>query len=227
MLKAIIFDFDGVLVESVDIKTKAFAKLFENEGVEIVSKVVEYHLTNGGISRFEKFDYIYKELLDKPINDDIKTELGNKFASLVTQNVLDAPWICGAQEFLEKYSENIDLYIVSGTPDDELKYIVENKGATKYFKSVYGSPATKGDLIKYILSTHCYKNEHVVFIGDAITDLNGALEANVSFIGKVSSKENNPFKKYNVPLISDLRDLPELLKLINTPLLILQEKMTL
>ena len=59
MLKAILFDFDGVLVESVDIKTKAFAKLFENEGPEIVNKVVEYHLANGGVSRFKKFDYIY------------------------------------------------------------------------------------------------------------------------------------------------------------------------
>ncbi len=32
MIKAIIFDFDGVIVESVDIKTKAFARLFEHGG---------------------------------------------------------------------------------------------------------------------------------------------------------------------------------------------------
>ena len=215
MLKAILFDFDGVLVESVDIKTKAFAKLFEKEGPEIVNKVVEFHLANGGVSRFKKFDYIYKELLKRPITDEIRMELGNKFANLVIQNVLDAPWIPGVQEFLENYSEKLDLYIVSGTPDNELKYIVENKSVSKYFKCVLGSPATKGNLIKHILSKHSYKNEHVVFVGDAITDLNGALEANVSFIGKISNKEINTFSDYHVPLISDLRELTELLKQMN------------
>lgn len=215
MLKAILFDFDGVLVESVDIKTKAFAKLFENEGPEIVNQVVEYHLANGGVSRFKKFDYIYKELLKRKITDEIRMELGNKFANLVIQNVLDAPWISGVQEFLENHSKKIDLYIVSGTPDNELKGIVENKNASKYFKGVLGSPATKGDLIKHILSTYSYKSEHVVFIGDAITDLNGALEANISFIGKISNKEINPFSDYHVPLIRDLRELPELLKQMN------------
>jgi len=215
MLKAILFDFDGVLVESVDIKTKAFAKLFENEGPEIVNKVVEYHLANGGVSRFKKFDYIYTELLKRQITDEIRMELGNKFANLVIQNVLDAPWIPGVQEFLENYSEKLDLYIVSGTPDNELKYIVEKKNVSKYFKGVFGSPATKGDLIKDILLTHSYKNEHVVFVGDAITDLNGALEANVSFIGKISNKETNPFSDYHVSLVRDLRELPGLLKQMN------------
>jgi len=215
MLKAIIFDFDGVLVESVDIKTEAFAKLFENEGPEIVNKVVEYHLAHGGVSRFKKFDYIYNELLKRQITDDIRMELGNKFAKLVIQNVLYAPWISGVQEFLENFYKKLDLYIVSGTPENELKYIVENRSASKYFKGIHGSPTTKGVLIKHILSTHSYKNEHVVFIGDAITDLNGALEANVFFIGKVSNNEINQFCDYPVTLISDLRELPELLKQMN------------
>src|SRR3989304_1573816 len=55
MIRAIIFDFDGVIVESVDIKTKAFARLFEHEGKVVVEKVVDYHLKNGGVSRFDKF----------------------------------------------------------------------------------------------------------------------------------------------------------------------------
>jgi len=215
MLEAILFDFDGVLVESVDIKTKAFAKLFENEGPEIVNKVVEYHLANGGVSRFKKFDYIYRELLKKQITNVNRMELGNKFAKLVVENVLNAPWISGVQEFLENYSEKLDLYVVSGTPDNELKFIVEKKNVSKYFKGVFGSPATKGDLIKDILLTHSYKNENVVFVGDAITDLNGALEANVSFIGKISNKETNPFSDHHVSLIRDLRELPGLLKQIN------------
>ena len=32
MLKVIIFDFDGVILESLDIKTKAFLKVYQKEG---------------------------------------------------------------------------------------------------------------------------------------------------------------------------------------------------
>ena len=52
-LEAIIFDFDGVLVESVDVKTRAFASLYEKYGQKVVAQVEDYHLNNGGIARFE------------------------------------------------------------------------------------------------------------------------------------------------------------------------------
>ena len=38
-IKAIIFDFDGVLVESVNVKGDAFVALYENESKEIQKKV--------------------------------------------------------------------------------------------------------------------------------------------------------------------------------------------
>jgi len=47
--QAIIFDFDGVLVESGDLKTRAFADLYQSYGETVVSKVVRYHSLNGGL----------------------------------------------------------------------------------------------------------------------------------------------------------------------------------
>ena len=47
---AIIFDFDGVLVESVDVKTNAFAMLYAEHGPDVVKRVVAYHQEHGGIS---------------------------------------------------------------------------------------------------------------------------------------------------------------------------------
>ena len=57
MIKNIIFDYDGTIADSVNIKTEAFAELYRNYGKDIESKVVKYHLNNGGVSRFEKFKY--------------------------------------------------------------------------------------------------------------------------------------------------------------------------
>ena len=47
MIRAIVFDFDGVLVDSVHIKTKAFEKLFKNEEEEKVQQFLAFHKKHG------------------------------------------------------------------------------------------------------------------------------------------------------------------------------------
>ena len=61
MIKAIIFDFDGVLVESAEIKTEAFRQLFSSFP-DKVHEIVEYHKRNMGISRYVKFRYFYENI---------------------------------------------------------------------------------------------------------------------------------------------------------------------
>ena len=41
-----IFDFDGVLVDSVEIKAKAFNELYRPYGSEIAEKIVFHHIQN-------------------------------------------------------------------------------------------------------------------------------------------------------------------------------------
>ena len=49
MLKGIIFDFDGVIVESIDSKTRAFSQIYSKFGRDIIKKVVSHHENNGGM----------------------------------------------------------------------------------------------------------------------------------------------------------------------------------
>ena len=79
----LIFDFDGVLAESVHIKTHAFYKLYEKYGNEIAEKVVKHHKANGGMSRFDKFPYYHKTFLNIELtNEDIEI-LSNNFSNMV------------------------------------------------------------------------------------------------------------------------------------------------
>jgi beta-phosphoglucomutase-like phosphatase (HAD superfamily) len=55
MIKNIFFDFDGVLAESVNIKTEAFKQMYACNGDEVAGKIARHHVENGGVSRFEKF----------------------------------------------------------------------------------------------------------------------------------------------------------------------------
>ena len=62
-MKAIIFDFDGVILDSMGIKSEASAKIYEPYGDEIVKKVMEHHEANGEMSRYKKFEYYHKNFL--------------------------------------------------------------------------------------------------------------------------------------------------------------------
>ena len=109
MIRAIAFDFDGVLVESVDVKTRAYVSLFEKYGQDVVSKVIDYHIKNGGISQFVKLRTIYDKILKKPLSEDKFNSLSEQFSSIVVDEVVAAPWVEGAQEFLQK-NKNRYLY---------------------------------------------------------------------------------------------------------------------
>ena len=67
--KLFIFDFDGVIADSVEVKDLAFRSLYQIYGKEIIEKVSKYHLANGGISRYEKIKFFHNEFLNKKISE--------------------------------------------------------------------------------------------------------------------------------------------------------------
>ena len=221
MIRGIAFDFDGVLVESVDVKTKAYARLFEEYGEGVVSRVVDYHLTNGGISRFVKFRVIYSEILNKPLSEKKFQSLCDEFSNIVVDEVVAAPWVEGAREFLENNKNRYLFFIVSGTPQDELGSIVRRREMGHYFCEVLGSPKNKETLLKGALSRLKLFPEETVFVGDAETDWNAAKELGVTFLWRRGGPSDTPLLNgYTGPQLISLSSLEENLK-------ILQKEMTL
>ena len=52
--KKYIFDFDGVILDSVELKNQAFKKTVNRYDKKIVKKFMNFHYNNLGLSRFEK-----------------------------------------------------------------------------------------------------------------------------------------------------------------------------
>lgn len=204
---AIIFDFDGVLVESVDVKTQAFVALYAPYGELAVKKVIDHHLINGGVSRKEKFAYCHREFLGKSLTGAEVENLSERFSLLVEEAVVHAESVAGANAFLSKYATILPLFIASGTPEDELQRIVKKRKMSGYFQGVFGSPRKKGELLKFILRQFDFKPEKVLMIGDSITDYIGAVEAGVSFLGR-SKNLPHPFPAGTrvIPDLSSLED---------------------
>jgi len=205
--QAIIFDFDGVVVESGKIKTQAFADLYRPYGEDIVDKVVQFHNQNGGMSRYRKFHYFQQHYLNKPpLTEAEEKELDIRFSELVVEAVIAADAVPGAYELIRQQADRIPLFVASGTPEIELKVIVERRGLSPYFREVRGAPALKKTLIAEILSTYALKPESVLMIGDAMADFEGAQANNTAFLGRVYPGDPNPFPE-QVEIVADLRGL--------------------
>lgn len=202
---AVIFDFDGVLVESVDVKTQAFADMYAPYGSEIVEKVVAYHLIHGGMSRFDKFRYWHRVFLGKEIGSEELQNLGNEFSRLVKDLVINAPWVPGAYDFIMAHHQRLPLFVASGTPDEEIREIMERRNMLRYFVSVQGSPASKAEIINTFCIAHGFDRDRVLMVGDSWTDYEGALASGVRFVGRISNAAVN-FPP-NVTIISDLMEL--------------------
>lgn len=192
--QAIFFDFDGVILDSVHVKTRTFAVMFRQYGPEVEQAVVDYHLAHGGVSRFRKFEHYYDNILGKPITPEELQALGAQFSSLALQGVLDSPYIPGALETLRALKEQgIPCFVASGTPDEEIKLIVEKKGLNQYFLEVHGSPRKKEEIVRDVLERYGYDPGQCLFIGDAMTDYEAAKSTGTEFLGVVQDGLDTPF----------------------------------
>ena len=211
MIKTIIFDLDGVIIESAGIKTETFRTLFSGYP-DRLPEILAHHQKNAGISRYVKFRHIYNKILGQELTPEREKELGEEFSRIALDRILKAPFVDGAIQFLKNNSKRYLLFIASGTPEEELRYILKQRGLDTYFRGAYGAPQTKPDTTRRILAEHKLTSKEAVFIGDAESDRTAAEETGVTFIARLIPGENS-FKDYTWK-IQDFNNLDKILNQI-------------
>lgn len=185
MTQAIFFDFDGVILETADIKTDAFGELYRAHGAEMEARVRDYHVRHGGLSRFFKIRMFEREWLGRPADEAREAALAQRFADLVVGKVLAAPPLPGAIETLEHLRGRLPLFVVSGTPEEELRDICGQRGLTRFFAGIYGAPRRKTEILQTVCATHGLDPARCVMVGDATTDSEAAAALGMRFVGIV------------------------------------------
>jgi HAD superfamily hydrolase (TIGR01509 family) len=206
LVKAMFLDFDGVVVESADIKTQAFFSLYQPHGQQVAEQAKQYHLAHQGVSRYEKFDAIHRQYLDRMCPPDEAKKLSALFSQRVFQQITESPLVPGVFEFLQKMKkEGVPVALLSATPHEELREIVAIKGLAPYFSYVIGSPTSKVAAGNRIMQELNLEPNKIVFIGDSISDLTAAEALEVHFIGRACLKHNHSFG--DKPVIQDFTEL--------------------
>ena len=184
MIKTVLWDFDGVILDSMKVRDWGFEEIFKDFDQELIDKLLAFHRNNGGLSRYIKIRYFFEELLDQSITEEVVLEYAQKFSVLMKKKLINSKnLILDTVEFIKKNHQNYNFHIVSGSDQEELRFLNKELQIDEYFISIHGSPTPKKKLIENLLEKHNYQQENTCLIGDSINDYEAALHNKIYFYG--------------------------------------------
>lgn len=194
--KLVIFDFDGVLVDTLfivysinkDADTTLTIEQFKNS-FESSYKVLK---EDGSSSYHPRFNELYK----------------NQTRDLVIPEVF--------KNTIKKLSEFFYLVIVSSTDSSLIETILKRENVFLYFNKILGSNinANKMTKIKNLLDEYNLNSDNAVFITDTSGDIKEGLKCNVRSIAVTwGFHDRETLEKANpIVIIDDPRDLLDVIK---------------
>ncbi len=192
--KNIIFDFDGVIVDSNYIKEQSFKESLSEFNEDLVNKFIKYHRNNLGIDRYTKIDYFIKSILKSDVNID-KKKILNNFSRAVKHKITKKILIKKTIDFITS-NKKIKYYIVSSADEKEIRKICKKLEINDFFLEILGSPIIKENQIKNVINTHKLIKKETIYIGDTIHDYNSARKNGIEFYGFNNSELKDKGLKY-------------------------------
>jgi len=196
----IFLDFDGVIKDSVDVKTQAFRKLFSQFGADVEMQVVKHHEQNGGISRYNKIP-LYLKLANEEISEKLIKFYCDKFSDLVKHAVVKSDWVPGILKFLQNNKNNKKFVLVTATPIEEIMDILKELGIVQFFDAIYGAPTPKEVAIADYLRIGSVLPENALMLGDSSSDYDASLVNGITFILRRTQLNQSLQIKYNCPMV--------------------------
>lgn len=194
--RILFWDFDGVIKESVAVKTEAFAWLFAPFGDALVARIREHHERHGGLSRLEKIP-LYLSWAGQCATPSEVARYCSLFAAHVFQAVVDSAWVPGVREYLQAHHLHQHFVLISATPQEEIERILETLDIGRYFREVHGAPTAKSQAVAAVLARcNCPPGEALV-VGDSAAELEAAAANGVEFLLRRTSLNSELQRRHN------------------------------
>lgn len=180
----LVFDCDGVVLNSNKVKTDAFYQAALPYGEAAAQALVEYHVAHGGVSRYKKFAHFLEHIVpvaaaEQP-GPDLEALL-QRYAAEVHDGLLNCE-VAPGLEALREQTPNARWLIVSGGDQAELRDVFAQRGIAKWFDGgIFGSPDTKDDILARERHNGNIR-QPALFLGDSKYDHQAASAARLDFV---------------------------------------------
>lgn len=182
--KNIFWDFDGVIMDSMPVRNKGFELVLKEFPEKQVNLLMEFHLKNGGLSRYVKFRHFFEEIRGEEVNEEEIKKWAQKFSGIMREELVQPTLLIeDSVNYIKENYRKFNMHIVSGSDGEELRYLCEKLEISRYFISIHGSPVPKKELVQKLLATHNYTLENTILIGDSINDYEAAEINEIDFCG--------------------------------------------
>ena len=212
--KTMVFDCDGVVLDSNAVKTQAYFRTAKNLGAtdSQAQALVDYHVRLGGISRYHKFDYYLREILQQSSSPAGIQVLLDEFSRELEDGLLHCP-IAPGLEALRAATPQANWMILSGGDQEEIRRLFARRNLSRLFDGgLFGSPDNKD---KVLAREKARGNVSLpaLFIGDSQYDYQAASRAGLDFVFLSDWTEVADWQAYCQA--QQIRVLPNLAALVN------------
>jgi len=198
----VFWDFDGVIKDSLEVKSDAFEQLFKEYNDNFAKRVRAHHEANCGMSRYDKIP-IYLKWSGQSISETLLDEYSENFSMLVKQKVIGSAWVEGVVEYMKMNYKQQSFFLLTATPQEEIEEILEALSIDNFFIEVFGSPAKKNDVLRMLLKKYQISCKDAIFVGDGAVDYNAASANNVPFVLRRTNLNLGLQKELDCPMIDN------------------------
>lgn len=208
----LIFDFDGVIINSNIVKQKGFEYASSSYGSKVKARMDEIQSVQGGHSRYDKFKILSEFVVRNSGGNEAEvfSDLVEKFELYTREWMLQCEIASEIFEIRDVYPKK-KIYVVSSSDQHELRNLIKQRELSRCFDGVFGSPTSKiENIIFHIGSEIDFSRSSVVLVGDSEVDFNAAKECKFDFIycsGWSASGEVVCWSRMTTYRIEHVRDL--------------------
>ena len=151
-VNTILFDCDGVILNSNQLKTQAYYKAaLPYYGHQLASSLTTYLEKNTGKPREHFFDYFLKNIVPPDISGPTSKELVDTVTKTVYKGLMEcemSPCLFALRE--KMYDKK--WFVISGGVENELREVFRNRSLFNLFDGgIYGGPKSKHEILSSLI----------------------------------------------------------------------------